>query len=241
MGKILLTLLGAALAAASMAGEISGSITYREKIALPSNAVITVRMEDVTVENTAPKMVSELRFAVAGKQVPFNYVLPYVDAAVTKGGRYQVRASIRSGGQLLFASANPTAVISNGMKSANLVLQRASVPQTNQLTGVTWKLIDLNGKPAITGSTSVPNIKFEADGNKLGGFTGVNHFGGSYKLTGGSLSITVGPQTLIGASQELMDQERDFTAALKEVTSYRLLDGRLDLLKGPDVIARFEK
>jgi putative lipoprotein len=239
-GKFLLSLIAAALSVAAWAGEISGTVAYREKIALPSNAIVTVRLEDVSVADAPSKLVSELRFATGGKQVPFKFKLPYVDSALKKGWRYQLRASIQSGGAMLFTTTQAYPLVAQQTKPVNLLLQKVAVI-VNPLFNVTWKLMDLNGTPVIVGGKGAPTIKFDQEGGRFSCFLGVNQLSGSFELSGSSLNIAPGPQTLIGASQELMDQERALSTALKETTSYRLMDGRLDLLKGSEVIARFQK
>src|SRR5688500_5207934 len=234
-GVFVLSLVGVA-----SAREITGAVTYRERIALPPNAVVTVRLEDIGAADRATELVSELRFVTGTQQVPFSFRLPYVDSAIQRGRRYQVRASIHSESQLMFASSAAYNVISNGVRKANIAVQRVA-PSANLILGITWKLTELNGKPALPGRSGNPSITFDKNGTKFSSHTGVNSLSGSCKLTGASINITPGIQTMIGASPELMQQEKDFSAALKATTSYRLVNGKLELLRGSEIVARFDQ
>ena len=84
-------LCGAALLVAGpgMAREISGSLTYPERIALPEGAEVAVELRDAT-----GLLVAEDRFATEGRQVPLEFALEAPDgvglvlrAAVFDGGR----------------------------------------------------------------------------------------------------------------------------------------------------------
>jgi putative lipoprotein len=238
--QLLVGIAALGLAGIAWCGEITGSVSYRERIALPANSVITIRLDDISVAGRAAELVSELRFVTGTRQVPINFRLPYMDSAIQKGRRYQIRASIHTENQLMFASNTAYPVVNNGIKKASIVVQRIS-PSANLILGIQWKLTELNGKPALPGRSGGPTINFDKGGTKFTSHTGVNSLSGSFKLTGGSINISPGIQTLIGASPELMQQEKDFSAALKATTSYRLVDGKLELLKGSEIVARFEQ
>lgn len=241
MKKLLFSgVLVASLAGIGTAGEITGTVSYRERIALPPNSIITVRLEDVSAADRASVIISELKFVSGSQQVPFGFRLQYADTAIQKGHRYQVRSSIHAENQLMFTSSTAYPVISNGAKKANILVQRVA-PSANLILGITWKLTELNGKPSLPGRSGSPSITFNRDGSKFSSNTGVNSLSGAFKLTGGSINIRPGIQTLIGASPELMQQEKDFSAALRATTSYRLVNGKLELIKGSEIVARFEQ
>ena len=226
------------LAVNAMAGQITGQLSYREKIALPPNAVITLKLEDATVAEN-PTLVSELRLASGGRQVPFTFQLPFIDSNIKRGRKYVLHAEIRALDQELFHTAQGIPVISNGSRKVNLVLRRV-VPAVAPITDVTWKLVELGGKPSMLGTRGSPTLKFDT-GNRFAGYTGVNTFSGAYRTSGTSINLNPGAQTLIGASPEMMEQEKNFTAALRDANAYRVVEGRLELLRGAEVLARFER
>ncbi len=52
-------------------GTVEGSLVYRERIALPDNARITVTLSDVSKMDVPADVISSQAFMAEGKQVPF--------------------------------------------------------------------------------------------------------------------------------------------------------------------------
>jgi heat shock protein HslJ/uncharacterized lipoprotein YbaY len=109
---ILMALLAASLvAAAAEAREITGTATYRERIALDPDAVLVVE-----VRGPDGRIAAEARIETAGRQVPIPFAIdvPGADAA-------QLRAGLFLGGRPLFVS-DPVDV--SGDNAAGEVLLR---------------------------------------------------------------------------------------------------------------------
>ena len=134
------------------AGLLIGSITHRERVALPLNAVVELRLEDVT-ETAAPATVLETRsIGTAGRQVPVTVELRYPPRLVDPDHRYGLRAEIRGGdGSLLFASAKPEPVFRDG-PAAELVQLVVFRPGTAAKTG--WA-------PVASGEWSLASVRRE--------------------------------------------------------------------------------
>ena len=95
--------------------RITGTLAYRERIALPSDAVIDIQLQDISLADTSAQVISEAMFSTEGKQVPFPFVLTYDPAKIVASHRYSVRATIRSSdGMLMFATTQAYPVITNG-------------------------------------------------------------------------------------------------------------------------------
>ncbi len=110
--------------AAGQGRHLSGTITYRERIALSPTAVVDIRLDDVTRPASAPPMIARTRIEHPG-QVPIAFDLPYDTQLTDPGGRYAVRATISDGGVMLFASMDTVLVITQGHGArADLVLTR---------------------------------------------------------------------------------------------------------------------
>ena len=60
--------------------RVTGTVTYRERIALDPAADIVVQLLDVSLMDAPSKVLAEQRIKANGKQVPFAYELK-VDAA----------------------------------------------------------------------------------------------------------------------------------------------------------------
>ena len=103
---------------------VEGTLTYRERIALPPNAVCTVRLEDRSRADVPATLIAEQVIEPCGP-VPVPFSLPYNPAAIDPSGTYGVRAEIRAGEELLFATTDAYLVITRGNPtSVELVLQQ---------------------------------------------------------------------------------------------------------------------
>jgi putative lipoprotein len=92
----------------STSTTVSGSITYRERIALPPNAIVRVTLESVG----APiEVLAEQTIETKGKQVPIPFSLNYDTSSLREDTSYVIRAQILVEQQLRFAGdvAYPTA------------------------------------------------------------------------------------------------------------------------------------
>lgn len=230
--------LALAISALSMAGEVTGTVGYRERIALPPNSIITVRLEDATRVDAPAALISESKFVSGRNQVPFSFKLPYVDSAVQRNLQYFVRATIHSNGQLIYTSTEAYPVINNGVKKVDIRLMRVAA---SGLSSGKWTLTELNGKQAKSNGKGGPFVQFNSEKGELSSNTGVNGMGGNFSLTGNKLTIKPGAQTMMAGSPEMMEQERAFVNMLKATDGYRINDNNLVLLKGNKIIATFKR
>jgi len=124
---LLALVLTAPTLAARQAAKVSGSVTYREKIALPPSAVLELRLEDVTRADATP-VVTAARIEHPG-QVPIRFELAYELGAIDARGRYAMRATIKDGDRVLFTSLDTALVLTQGHGTrADLVLTQVAVP-----------------------------------------------------------------------------------------------------------------
>lgn len=112
-------LLGACATQAPPDSEVSmsyvtGTITYRERIALPPDAMITVRLVDVSRADAPALLLGEQIFEAQGRQPPFAFEIPYDPASINPGLSYAVQARIEIGGALRFISDRHYPVLTRG-------------------------------------------------------------------------------------------------------------------------------
>lgn len=82
---------------------VTGSIAYRERIALPPTAQIEVRLDDVSLADAPSRTMASERFAAEGRQVPFAFTLTLDRADIDPRHSYAVAARITDAeGKLLF-------------------------------------------------------------------------------------------------------------------------------------------
>ena len=94
-------------AALAESRTLSGSVTYRERMALPSDARITVSLADVSLADAPAQVLGETVIDPAGRQVPIPYKITYDDSALQPNHSYAVQARITIGDQLLWGAAEP--------------------------------------------------------------------------------------------------------------------------------------
>jgi putative lipoprotein len=120
---VLLALLAVAGCAGSRLGEppsalrtarLQGTLTYQDDARLPTDAVVEIWLTDISALSQAMPVVVETAFLTNGRQAPLAFDLWYDPSRIDGGHRYTVNAVIRSQGQILYRSAAPAAVITQG-------------------------------------------------------------------------------------------------------------------------------
>jgi putative lipoprotein len=102
-------------AAEASTAQVTGTVTYRPRIALPPDAVITVQIQDVSLADATAEIIGEQVIQAEGRQVPFDYAVSYDPDEIQPNDRYSMSARIESGdGTLLFASDTNIPVITEG-------------------------------------------------------------------------------------------------------------------------------
>jgi copper homeostasis protein (lipoprotein) len=110
--------------------QLKGTVTYRERIALTSDAVFEAMLEDVSKADAPAVVVGSVRIDKPG-QVPIRFEIPYDPAHIDQSHSYSVRARILVGQQLLFTTDQAYPVLTRGHgKEAQLLLRmvKASKP-----------------------------------------------------------------------------------------------------------------
>jgi len=259
----------ALLAAALLSGtaladgaSISGTASYRERIALPPNAVLEVQLADVSLADAPAKVIASTRVEPAG-QVPIPFTLAFDPAEVEDRATYALSARIEADGDLWFitdtrntvdplsvelpvelmlvraSSAEPAAEEPAGGESAgeDPADDRAQADDAaeNALEG-TWRLIEIDGAPTAEGAESTLIVS----PGEIGGNGGCNTYGGTLEVDDSNIDITNVFSTMMACDH--LQQEQAFFAALEAAQSYEIADGAL-LLKAADgnVLARLER
>ena len=102
-------------------------------------------------------------------------------------------------------------------------------PAATNLEGKTWKLSAINGQPPVAGSQATIIFK---DG-KVAGSTGVNQFGGNYRASGASITLSEISSTLMASTDPALNaQEQALLSALQGQITYRVGGNQLELVAG---------
>ncbi len=94
---------------AASALVVEGTAAYRERTAMPPDAVFEARVEDVSRADAASTVLASHRIERAGNP-PYRFRIEVDDAAIRPGGRYVVRATLRVGERLMFTTDTVTPV-----------------------------------------------------------------------------------------------------------------------------------
>ena len=106
---------------------LSGTVTYRERMALPVNALITVRLQDISRQDVPALLLAETSLSAQGKSVPIAWTLEYDPDQVQERLTYAVRAEIRdAAGRLLWTTDTVHPVLTRGAPSdgVDILLRR---------------------------------------------------------------------------------------------------------------------
>ncbi|MEJ2580554.1 MAG: YbaY family lipoprotein [Acidobacteriota bacterium] len=106
------------------AGEaIRGTAMYRERIALPPNAIFEASLENVSRADARAEVIGRAR--IESPRVPIRFEIPYDSASIDERNAYAVRASIRIGGDLRFTTDTVYPVLTRGAGNEVEILLRS--------------------------------------------------------------------------------------------------------------------
>jgi putative lipoprotein len=128
---VLLALPG--LVGAQGSTAVSGTITYRDRVALPANTVVTVQIARVYADR-GPEFIAEQTFNTNGAQPPFAYSIAYEPARIDQNASYTVQSTISVGGQVRYSTNTIVPVITRGNPTQNVTMTlvaRGSLPNTS--------------------------------------------------------------------------------------------------------------
>lgn len=113
----------------ALSGYITGSVAYRERIALPPDAKIVVSLEDVSRSDKSAAFVAQQTLRPSA-QVPVLFNLRYIPSAINRKHSYAVRAAILdSEDELMWTSTASYPVLFNEPeKPLAIVMERVIHP-----------------------------------------------------------------------------------------------------------------
>jgi putative lipoprotein len=229
---------------------VTGSASYRQRIAIPADTVLRVRLEDVSRQDAPAEVIAERTVPTEGRQVPIPFRLEYDPAAIDASRRYSVRASLSTGEKLLFTTATAHPVITAGAPTDVTIMlvpvtegdtDAASPTQSGaSLVDTYWKLLEVAGNTAVVGDGPEPHVILQLQEQRLVGSSGCNRLVGTFEVTGDQLRLSPTGTTMMMCPDELMEQERALIAALQATSRYRITGRSLELFDDDRLVARFE-
>lgn len=117
--------------------SITGSAAYRQRIAMPPDAVLTVRVEDMSQADKPALALAEVHETFGARQVPIPFLLQIPNARIDPSRRYAIRATISVNGELRFTTTRHYPVLTrDAPMHIDLLLDAAQPPapvSTNKL------------------------------------------------------------------------------------------------------------
>jgi uncharacterized lipoprotein YbaY/heat shock protein HslJ len=117
-------------------GTVTGTVAYRQRIALPPGAVVHVELIDPSKADAKATVIAEQKIETQGKQVPIPFTLTYDPAQINERNLYQVQAKIMDGDTLRYRNTQAYPVITRGNPTKIVILV---APASSSGTGGTGK------------------------------------------------------------------------------------------------------
>lgn len=230
--KRMLGLVGALMVAASAGWaemrDLEGSVSYRERIAMPEGALVEVSLQDISLADAPSVELASVVIRPAG-QVPVDYRLAYDSGMLRDGHRYAVQATTTLDGEVAWRTTQVfPALTADAPARVNVMLERAqrfefsASDMPEQLTDSSYLVVAINGE--TVGTVRVPQMTFQADGS-VNGTSGCNRFNGTVEVDGSAMTFGPSASTRMACPGELDALEKAFFDALGRVQGYRMENG----------------
>jgi putative lipoprotein len=108
-------------------GTVSGTVSWRERVALPPGATLVLRLEEVARPGASPVLIAEQTLESRGRQPPFAFELRYKGEAIRPEREYFVSAEVVLLERRMFATEASCPVLTRGRaaRGVEIVLRRA--------------------------------------------------------------------------------------------------------------------
>jgi len=113
-------------ACASRANAVDGTVSYRERLILPADSQVVVRLEDITRGQAYPIVISEQHIVPQSATVT-RFSLPYNLNDINPNATYVVTAWIEQGGRILFHNARLYQVLTKTAPSTGINIELEQV------------------------------------------------------------------------------------------------------------------
>jgi putative lipoprotein len=206
--------------------KLFGQVFYKEKLALPPDAKLTVQLADISQQEATARIVGETTVTPAGR-MPVPFQIPFDPKAIRSADNYALQARITVGGSLLFTTAQNHSVAPLSAGPQALVLQHVAGQKVAavELSG-NWTLATLRGA-ALVPDTAI-TLGFDKSG-RVAGSGGCNRYAAPISLDGSNLKIGQPVSTRMVGAKPVMAQENRYLQALGKVAGFELDAGALIL------------
>lgn len=232
------TLLLAALISPALAGkiELSGEVTYRERVALPDGARLRIELIDLALPER-PRLSVEA--PTGAGQVPLSFTLTFEDSLILPQHNYALNAEIAAGAVTFrnpepypvspLAQAEPVIIFTHLVAQAEPAPPPPDTAEAPALPilNVTWRASMIGADPVPPGVEMTMLIETS---QRTGGMGGCNSWFSQAQVAERSFVIGDLAKTQRSCLYERNMLEQRFFDALRLSTSWRIDNGTLLLL-----------
>jgi putative lipoprotein len=229
----LIGLAGASLAGAFMPARaggriLSGRVFYRERIALPPDALLEVRLVDVTPADAAAARSLAVTRVKTRHQMPIPYRLLFDDARIQLGHSYALQARITVKSKLLFATTTRHAVQDNRADETDIKVEFVqSASAVSPAAAGRWRAEAIRNRGVPADFQAVLEI---APDGVVSGSGGCNRISGKATTEGAYMSFGPIVATKMSCDPATTDHESSFLAALADTRLWRFDEVREKLI-----------
>ncbi|XWK88599.1 MAG: YbaY family lipoprotein [Phormidium sp.] len=98
----------------SQFSSVSGVVTYRQRIALPPDALVIVQLQDVSKQDAPAVVIGQQTIPTQRRQVPFPFEIVYNQDRINPKNTYTIQARIIVDNRVRFINTTSYPVITNG-------------------------------------------------------------------------------------------------------------------------------
>lgn len=242
--RMIVALIAIAIALPALAADVTftGLVTYRERLALPPNAMLTV----ILVRLPEQQRLAGATASLGNKaNSPIQFTLNVRSSVLASGGDYGLIAEISSAGSTIFRSMQPVPADPLA-PTGNLIGLTFTPPPPHDppepilppdamaqaLREVLWTVTSIGGDPVLPRTVLTFSIALD---NRAGGNGGCNNYFTEAELENAPLAFGPIAGTRMACDPAVMAQEARFFAALAATAGYELAGTALKLVDAAGV------
>lgn len=219
---------------------LTGTVTYRERMALPAGATLHVGL--VTLPDGRP-VVGAATVIASKSTPPIEFALNIRSDLATTGTAYGLIAEIRAGNGVLFRNARAVPIDPVTHAPVNIVVERqqpsSTLPTPPEMPVPDPALVDTIWRVSSIGSKPLPSdlkvtLSIAAD-LRAGGEGGCNSYFTEASLENDELTFGPAAATRMACPPDTMAVETSYFIALSAVRNYQLDGDSLRLLDAAGV------
>ena len=218
--------------------DLSGQVTYRERIALPDNSILGIELVDETLPAAPPRLA--VKGPIGPGQVPLSFDLKFEDSLILPNHNYALIATISADGQPMFRNvepyrvtplapaAEPILIVTNRIAQTDTTAPSAEpeAPVAPAIFNTIWTAISINGTPPAPRSNATLSISADL---RAGGNGSCNSWFAQAQLNGDKLSFGSVGSTQKACGQSINQQEQAYFAALAATATWQVSGDTLTL------------